>query len=724
MPSLFSYKRFNALIEQETFEPLFSWGMRMAVAATVPVIWGLKTGNMEAASWITLTAECICWVELKGSFGQRIRVLCAGITLTILFAILGSLTGTNVWLSVGCMLGVGFVSGLFKNLGDRGSGLAICVYVMFIIAAAYPTITVPELKERSSLILIGGLWNALVGIIASVFMPAKQPYRRTVAVICRSIAALIETIGHGWDDKTVRSSIRDIYLKEQEVRSAIDNSLHFYTTMAHQANKKDKHEYELAHVRKATALLSAHVIAIIEELERVSIHELPMSLRLKTDAMFKALRETVERLAVFIVTLKPEEELLLSSRISRLNKVLILLKEYDDYTNEEQATLFKRVIHLAERSVRIIESSVTRLESVGEDLPVYRSYSLIKTVFILHPKHWLRNLQLLFNFNTFTVKYAIRTAIAATVAMFFYKWYHIDHGYWLPFTVIIVSQPYFGATFKKAIDRVLGTVLGGLAGGLFLNMPTGLYLKEIVLFVSFVMMVYFIRKRYSVAAFFITLSLVLLFDVEDALNPMLIIIRASVTVGGAVLAIIAGFALLPHWDKKWLPVNLAGAVAKNYTYFIYSFFPAKTPSSWTRLKRLAESANSNAFDSFNRYMEEPGFRKKPYAVYFHIITHNVRITRELNNINIEQEAKTDAHKVSVQANSVQRLNMCIYWFKQNMIAASKIAPDERIPELDIVPGEVIPRELTTQQVLYLDRMIIELKAMHKDIEQLASQSED
>lgn len=723
MPGLLSYKRFNALIEQETFEPLFSWGMRMAIAATVPVIWGLKTGNMEAASWITLTAECICWVELKGSFGQRIRVLLAGLVLAFLFAFLGSVAGTNVWLSVLCMLVVGFISGLFKNLGDRGSGLAICVYVLFIISAAYPTHSLPALKERGLLILIGGVWNAVAGIIAAMFMPAKQPYRRTVALIWRSVGSLIDAIGHGWDDKTVRSSIRDIYLKEKEVRTAIDSSLHLYETMAHQASKKDKHEYELAHVRKATALLSAHIIAISEELERVSIHEVPASLRLKVDSMLKAFTETAERMAVFIVTLKPEEELLLASRVSRLNKVLILLKEYDDYSDPTQAVIFKRVIQLAERSVRIIESSITRLESVGEDLPVYRSYSLIKTVFILHPKHWLRNIQLLFNFNTFTVRYAIRTAVAASVAMFFYKWYHIDHGYWLPFTVIIVSQPYFGATFKKAIDRVLGTVLGGLAGGLFLSLPTGLYVTEIMLFVSFIMMVYFIRKRYSVAVFFITLSLVLLFDVEDALNPMLIIIRASVTVGGAILAIIAGFALLPHWDKKWLPVNLAEAIAKNYSYFIQTAFSSKPGANWTKHKRIAESANSNAFDSFNRYMEEPGFRKKPYSVYFHIITHNVRITRELNNINIEQDAKMEIAPSSNHANNLQKLNMCAYWFKQNMIAAKQIAPDANITA-DIEMAELQPGEMSSQQALYLDRMIIELKAMHKDMEQLAVQAAD
>lgn len=717
LASLFSYKRFNALIEQETYEPLFSWGLRMAIAATAPVIWGVATGNLEAASWITLTAECICWVELKGSFGQRIRVLTAGTILAILFALLGSITGTSIWLSILCMLGVGFISGLFKNLGDRGSGLAICVYVLFIIANAYPTHSFAELKERSLLILIGGVWNAFAGLIASAFMPAKQPYRRTIALIWRSIGDLIESIGHGWDNKTVRSSLRDIYLKEKEVRTAIDNSLHFYEAMAHQASKNDKHEYELAQVRKATALLSAHVIAISEELERISINDVSDSVRLKMHTVLRALQQAVERMGVYVVTLKPEEELLVSSRISRLNKILVLLKEHESFNSPEIEHSVKRTTHLAERSVKLIESCITRLQAVSDDQPVYRSYSLIKTVFILHPKHWLRNIRLLFNANTFTVRYAIRIAIAAAVAMYSYKWYHIDHGYWLPFTVIIVSQPYFGATFTKAIDRVLGTVLGGLAGGMFLRIPTGMYVKEIILFISFLMMVYFLRRRYSVAVFFITISLVLLFDVEDALNPMLIIIRAGATLGGALLAIIAGFALLPHWDKKWLPTHLAESVFNNYNYFLHTFYPSHTNQTWTRMKRLAESANSNAFDSFNRYMQEPGFRKKPYAVYYHIISHSVRITRDLNNINLEHENNPVPKDESVQE---QRINLCLYWFRQNMALASKMAPEYKPKLLVINEDDIINRHMSFEQLLYLDRMIIELKAMHKDLENLLS----
>lgn len=691
----------------------------MAIAAIVPVIWGVATDNMEAATWITLTAEAICWIELKGTYAQRSRILAGGTLLALVFTALGSASGNILWLSVTLMFVVGFLSGLFKNLGDRGSGLANCVYIIYIITNAYPTHSVQELEHRLLLVLIGGIWNAVVSMGSAIFMPAQQPYRRSVALIWRSISDLINTVSKGWDGNDSRNSLREIYLSERAVRAAIDNSLHFHESMSHQVDKDEGNKYELAQFRKATSLVATHIISISQELENINIKNTDSTLRLKLYAVFKVLQQTVDRMAVLVVSLSPEEELLLTSRINRAQNLIALLKDYPIAQHEHTAA-FKRIIQLSERSVKLIQSCMKRLEKIGQDLPVYRSYSLMKTIFVLHPKHLIRNTQLLFNFNTFTTRYALRAAVAATIAMFISKWFNIDHGYWLPFTVIIVLQPYFGATFQKALDRVIGTILGGLAGGLLLRVPAGLYLKELMMFISFILMVYYIRKRYSIAVFFITFSVVLLFDVEETLNPMLIFTRALATAGGAILAIVTGFVLLPHWDKKWLPVYLANAVCHNYQYFLATFYSDDILANWTKYKRNAESNNSNAFDSFNRYMQEPGASKNPYPVYYHIITHNVRVTRELNNIHLEEEH--NHHETLTQplpAEQKRQIDNCLLWFNKNIALAQKIDPNNTTNISEPGSRSITPITFSAQEMLYVERMTIELKSMYQDMLKMA-----
>ena len=158
-----------------------------------------------------------------------------------------------------------------------------------------------------------------------------------------------------------------------------------------------------------------------------------------------------------------------------------------------------------------MERSMDTLNSVSEE-SVFQSYSLIKTVLILHPKHWLRNLRLLFNINSHTMRYALRTALAATLAVAIWKYFGIYRGYWLAFTVMLVLQPYFGGYHPEGdrpCDRHGVRLCLQAACSCFL--PAGLHLQEIMLFVSAAAMMYFFRTKYSVASFFITLNLVLLF---------------------------------------------------------------------------------------------------------------------------------------------------------------------------------------------------------------------
>ncbi|WP_276135247.1 FUSC family protein [Polluticoccus soli] len=709
------YEQLHKLIEQETLEPTFSWGMRLAIATTVPLIFGLATGHIVEASWVSLTAEAICWVELRGSFSQGARVLFGGAVLAVLFAALGSITGNNVWIGTLAMLAVGFLSGLFRNLGDRGQGLSVTVFLMFIFTNAFPTASAHDLVTRLNLVCIGGAWNALVGLFILMFMPAREPYRRSIALIWKANAQLIVTVAKGWDGMSARSTIRKIYLKEQVVRAAIDQSLHFYGTTAHQA-KADDRDYPLAQLRKATALVGTHIIAISDELDNVSRRDVPNEVRLKLYAVFNALQQTLDRMAVYVITLKPEEELLLSSRLTRLNKLIVLLREEPLEEDNAQNIAIRRAIQLTERAVRLIESSIGRLEEMGDDESVFRSYSLIKTLLVLHPKHWIRNLQLLFNLNTFTARYALRTGAGAAIGLFVAQWFEIERGYWIPLTAMIVMQPYFGATIKKGFQRILGTVTGSIAGGLLLRIPAGLYLKEVILFICLVLMVYYIRKRYSVAAFFVTVSLVLMFNFEASADDHLLVTRTLCTIAGSAVAIIAGFALLPHWDKKWLPLHLANAINSNYHYFLATFFSHDGNPNWTRNKRNAESKNSNAFDSFNRFMQEPTLHKKNYAIYYHLITHSVRLTRELNNINLEQESRKNPSEAT--ETHTEALNQCLLWFNKNLLLAQKIDPNNKTRIKVPAPTFKYPYALTVHQMVYVEKMLIELKAMNQNLHEL------
>jgi len=676
------------------------------------VIWGLATGRIMDSVWIALTSEAVSWVEMKGSFAWRLRTLVAGAVLAVAFSMLGSVTGNNLWLSVVGMFAVGFLATLLKNIGDRASGLALCVYMLFIFSNAYPVTSLPEIEHRLGLVVIGAAWPVILGVATSFLMPAEEPFRRQIALIWRSIAVLVDAVSKNNNHKNGAM----VYDEDKAVRLAIDSSYQFFGRMAHQVSEKDNRQYQLALLRKIAGMVSVNVIGMGEEKQLVDIASLDEALRIKAATLFNAMKEAVGRISVFVITLEPEEKLLAVSHINRLKKLTALIRDYPWPEDEKQRNAIKRIMQLTDRTVRLLENAILRIDKMGTDTPVFRSYSFVKTLFILKPKYFLSDIRMLFALDNFNTRYALRSAVAAAMALFVFKWFRIDHGYWLPFSVMIVIQPYFGATFKKAIDRVAGTVLGGLAASLLLHLPAGMHFKEGILFLTFILMVYYIKRKYSVAVFFITLNLVLLFHIEAAYSDRIMVTRALCTVGGALLAVVSGFALFPTWDKKWLPSHLAAALKSNYDYFTATFFAPQRQINWTRYKRSAESKNSNVFDSFNRYMQEPGREKS--ELYYDMVTSSVRITRNLNNIQLEEDEKRRTTASNPSAEQQNKINECLDSFNRVMGHLSLIDPSHPYKTMDAAQVSVSPFCPNEMQMIFLEKVNIELKAVAQSLREV------
>ena len=114
-------------------------------------------------------------------------------------------------------------------------------------------------------------------------------------------------------------------------------------------------------------------------------------------------------------------------------------------------------------------------------------------------------------------------------------------------------------------------------------------------------------------------------------------------------------------------------------------------------------------------MEEPGSHKK--EAYYDIITCNVRITRDLNNINLEQEEKTD---IDSQPNNEQRsmAEECLSLFHEIITLMKKLQPDMNVNLIDTSGPTPFQFSLNAIQMISLEKLRIELKSMKADLEHL------
>jgi uncharacterized membrane protein YccC len=117
--------------------------------------------------------------------------------------------------------------------------------------------------------------------------------------------------------------------------------------------------------------------------------------------------------------------------------------------------------------------------------------------------------------------------------------------YWLVLTGLIVTANSFGETAAKSLERIVGTVLGLLAGAAIWVVAQRVAIVPAVIVVLCIFALFYERTaRYRTLLFWLSLLLSLLFHMADAPN-VFYLARVVDTLAGAAIAVLVTVVLLP-----------------------------------------------------------------------------------------------------------------------------------------------------------------------------------
>jgi uncharacterized membrane protein YccC len=162
-------------------------------------------------------------------------------------------------------------------------------------------------------------------------------------------------------------------------------------------------------------------------------------------------------------------------------------------------------------------------------------------------------------------RHALRMAISVSFAYLLTRLQHIPYGYWMTMTVVIIQQPYVATTWTRALERVLGSVLGGglaaLLGMAFHSQATLLLL----IFPLAVATMAFRPVNYTLFVFFLTPLFVLILDLTHPGERELTLagVRAMNTVVGGVIALAGVTLIWPASGANRMRLDLAAAIEIN-----------------------------------------------------------------------------------------------------------------------------------------------------------------
>lgn len=544
------------------FGQYFSDGLRITFGVLLPSLLLAQLGQLSIGVSISLGALCVSLTDNPGPVNHKKNGMLLCNLFIFLTAVLTGLINKNAFLVGLEIILLCFLYSMFTVYGNRASAIGTAALLVMILTIDQNQ-TLTKTLANALYILGGGVWYMLLSSLVSQIKPYRLAQQalgeciKEVSIYVRLKALFYDTQSN-YDDhykKLVsqqiivhqqQNTIRELLFKSKLTTKEstkmgrvlvlifVDMIDLFEQTMATYYDYHTlKSQYEKAEVLGEFQKI---IIKLADELENLSYYiirnEKPVRLYdLGSD--LETLKNTIDRV---------EKHFGLNNLV--LKKILINIRNMSNRT--------KKMYRYFDQE-QLVNTSIQR------DL----------SKFVSHQGFDLKSLKDNFSFDSSIFRHSLRMSIVCLVGYLVSKLFPLGHhSYWILLTILVILKPDFSLTKERNYQRLMGTIIGGVAGALLL-----MYVKDqttlfIVLLLCMIGTYSFQRLNYIVSVLFLTPYVLIVFNFLGANDPNIVGERIIDTILGSAIALIASHLILPHWEHYHLKDLLKEALVANYNYLL------------------------------------------------------------------------------------------------------------------------------------------------------------
>jgi uncharacterized membrane protein YccC len=634
MTALRPWHKLGHLADHESLQPDLGRAIRATVAFMVPLLLAAAGRLPLEVTFVALAAQNIAMVDVRGSYTLRFGLLLAMTVILAGSVGLGAVTSNHLLTAV---LATGFIAiggGLWRHLSsDYGMSLAISSTLIFLLSLSAPE-SAANAGSHMIAVVAGGLWGVLLQVVNWPFRP-QHPLRRAVSDSWLAVADLFAAMVPGEADGKAQRHER-VHAAEAALRNALDRT--YATLDAAKAARPSSLLRRLEDLNLAAARGATRVVAFNTALETLMTQPEFAPLAPSFQTLLTALKNTARTVALAVVSRQPAHLATAEVRLRRvanLSRVMRARVAASAARNSAGAQLAE-ILRQFEQQLPVTGEALRATIDRADERAAFSLELFDLDTWTLRPLASALNLHL--RLDPALVRFTGRIAVLTMLGTVVLKFLNLPHGYWLPFTMVVVLQPDYGSTRQRAAQRVLGTLAGSLLASvlLWLHLPfAGLALAMTATIFAFGFLV---KRNYGLAVLFVTLFIVLLTEANGPVTIAFTVERLASTLAGGALAMLAAMFFWPVWEKERLPPVLAQALRANRDYLqvLTSRFASggAYDEEATGAKRRAESANSAVFSSLQRMIGDPKNKQDGLEQVAALANGNQRLTRALTVITL------------------------------------------------------------------------------------------
>ena len=615
-------------IQYFLFSQYLADGIRVTLEIILPAVIFSQFGRMDLGLIMSTGAFCVSMADGPGPVEHKRNGMLYCILFTFLMSLLTGMVNTNVFLLGLLIVLSSFFFTMFTVFGNRAAALGTAALLVMVLRMDKIVPPINVLYD-SLLILAGGFWYLLIALLFFKLYPYRPAQRllgnclHETARFLRIKATLYDVKSNITDEyrKLVtqqvtvnekQDELRELLYKNRElIKDPTDTGKLLMVTFADVIDLYENimatwYDYTLLRQRFADTHILDDVSVIIQniadEIDRIA-------LAIQSNSLYKKqyqLLPTLDRLKIKIDAIEDPQN---SNLV--LKKILVNLRNLGERTDElmnyfKAGTVLKR------------------------NLRTDNEYSKFVSHQVISGNVFISNLGL----DSSVFRHSLRMMITCITGFFIAKLLPNTHySYWILLTIIVILKPGFSLTKQRNLERLFGTIAGGLIGLLliyFIHDRTILF----GLIMLFMLVTYtFIRVNYIVTVIFMTPYIIILFSLLGMGFVNIAEERLLDTVIASVLAFMASYFLFPHWESVQLESYMVQVLKANQSYLqqLAAFFSGSNQShlEYKLVRKELYVSTANLSAAFQRMVSEPKSKQRnsqeiyEFVVLNHVLSSNI-----------------------------------------------------------------------------------------------------
>ncbi|HXI00171.1 MAG TPA: FUSC family membrane protein [Sphingobacteriaceae bacterium] len=698
-------------IKSFIYSHYLSDGFRMTLGVILPALILAQFDNLTIGISASLGAYCVSIADTPGPVTHKRN----GMLYCSLFVFLTALiTGLiNQWplLLIIEIFILCFFFSMFQVFGNRASSIGIAALLIMVLTIDQTWDKI-SLWEYAGSILGGGLWYMLL----SLSITQIRPYRLAQQELGESIKEVASYL-------RIKGAFYEVGTDfDKNYRRLIDQQIIVHN---HQDIVRELLFKSTTIVKESTKIGRLLVLVFIDMMD---LFEQTMATQSDYKTIEKTFGKTQAFNALYKLILKIADELenlslyitsnTLPKKLHNLNADLEAAKSSIDEA-EQQLGISTIVLKKVLINIRNIVNRIDKIYgyfNTDRETEITRS-QVDHSRFVSHQGVDLKLLWNNLNFQSSIFRYAIRLSIVCLIGYLISKALPLGHySYWILLTILVILKPGFSLTKERNLQRLIGTLIGGVAGAgivYFVKDPTTLFMLLLVFMIASFS---FQRINYIISVLFMTPYILILFSLLGEGGMNVAQERIVDTVLGCTIAFVASYFVFPSWEYLQLKNYKHEVLIANYQYLLIAAnrMMAKPvdQTSYKLARKEVYVSSANLGSAFQRMLAEPKSKQKDAKNLHKFVVLNHSLSSYIATV-ISALQATENKLISGE--DLKLVRKSLFLLAENI---KKMDGDAPFTESDIIvpenPGEVIVNhdsKLLTEQLQFIYKLTSDMQKL-------------